>query len=170
MKYILETERLRLREFTIDDAGFIIELVNSPGWLANIGDRNIKTPEQAKEYLETGPLKSYKINGFGLSLVELKEGKVAIGMCGVLKRDSLENPDIGFALLPAYMNKGYAFEIANATMSYARDILKLSRINAITIPGNKPSIKLLEKIGFNFIKMTSSPSGEELMLFESLII
>src|SRR6478736_8102385 len=116
MKYILETERLQLRQFEIDDAEFIVELVNTPGWLKFIGDRNIKTTEDAIRYLQNGPMKSYQENGFGLSLVEEKGNRKSIGMCGILKRDSLENPDIGFALLPEFVGKGYAFEIALATV------------------------------------------------------
>src|SRR5688572_21540231 len=118
MNYFLETQRLGLREFTRDDAVFIVELLNTPGWLQFIGDRNVKTKEQAIIYLENGPLKSYKENGFGSWMVELKEDKTPIGMCGILRRESLENPDIGFAFLPEYTGKGYAFEIASATLSY----------------------------------------------------
>src|SRR4051812_34087354 len=106
MNCILETKRLILREFNIHDTKFIIELVNSPGWIQNIGDRNIKTEEQATEYLQSGPLASYKQKGYGLYLVELKNDKTAIGMCGILKRDNMEYPEIGFAFLPAFMGKG----------------------------------------------------------------
>ena len=165
MNYILETERLLLRQFSITDTTFIIELVNSPGWLAFIGDRNIKTEKEAVEYLRNGPLKSYEVNGFGLSLVEMKNDMTPIGMCGILKRDSLENPDIGFAFLPEYMGRGFAFEIANATMTYAKNILKLPVILAITVPGNKRSIKLLEKIGLKFSRIISQNIDEQLMLF-----
>lgn len=168
MNYFLETERLILRQFTINDTKFIIELVNSPGWIENIGDRNIKTEEQAREYLQNGPLKSYEVNGFGLSLVEMKNDRTPIGMCGILKRDNLVNPDIGFAFLPEFTGKGFAFEIANATMTFARDTLKLPVIFAITIPTNKPSIKLLEKIGLRFSKTFNFPNDkEELMLFST---
>jgi RimJ/RimL family protein N-acetyltransferase len=167
-KYILETERLSLREFTLNDTAFIIELVNTPGWIEFIGDRNIKTTEQAKEYLQNGPLKSYELNGFGLSLVEIKSSKKAIGMCGIIKRDNLENPDIGFAFLPEFAGKGFAFEIANATINYAKTVLKLPNIFAITIPSNKRSIKLLEKIGLKYTGMFSLPGDEELlMMFRS---
>ena len=165
MNYILETERLLLRQFSITDTTFIIELVNSPGWLAFIGDRNIKTEKEAVEYLRNGPLKSYEVNGFGLSLVEMKNDMTPIGMCGILKRDSLENPDIGFAFLPEYMGRGFAFEIANATMTYAKNILKLPVILAITVPGNKRSIKLLEKMGLKFSRIISQNIDEQLMLF-----
>lgn len=168
MKFILETERLLLRQFTTDDAKFIVQLVNSPGWIKFIGDRNIKTDEQANKYLQNGPLKSYELNGFGLCLVELKNEKTPIGMCGIIKRDHLENPDIGFAFLPEFTGKGLAFEIANATMKFAKDKLKLPTIFAITVSDNKTSIKLLEKIGMRFNKRFSFPNeNEELMLFSN---
>jgi RimJ/RimL family protein N-acetyltransferase len=164
--YILETERLRLRKFDLNDAQFIIELLNSPGWIRYIGDRNVKTEQQAIEYLKNGPLKSYRENGFGLSLVETKEGR-PIGMCGIIKRDTLEHPDIGFAFLPEFTGKGYAYEIASATLSHATDKLKLAKIAAITLPDNTNSIKLLEKIGLNFVKSFANQNGEELLLFSN---
>lgn len=168
MNYILETERLTLRQFTVGDTKFIIELVNSPGWIENIGDRNIKTDEDAREYLKSGPLKSYEVNGFGLSLVEIKNDGTPIGMCGLLKRDNLENPDIGFAFLPSFTGRGFAYEMAHATMTFARDTLKLPVIFAITVPANKASIKLLEKIGLRFIKtLTLSDNNKDLLLFSS---
>jgi RimJ/RimL family protein N-acetyltransferase len=168
MNYILETERLRLREFSINDAKFIIELLNSPGWLQFIGDRNIKTEEQAKGYLENGPLKSYRENGFGLSLVETKIDKTPIGMCGIIKRGNLKSPDIGFAFLPEFTGKGFAFEVANSTLTHAKDILKLPIILAITNPDNVKSIKLLEKIGLKFIRTINFENdNEELMLFST---
>lgn len=168
MKYILETKRLTLREFTLGDAKFIIQLLNSPGWIEFIGDRNVKTEEQAKDYLLNGPIKSYKENGFGLYLVEIKNDGTPIGMCGLLKRDKLENPDIGFAILPDFFRKGYAYEIAMATMDYAKDVLKIHCVMAITIPSNKATIKLLEKIGLKFIKTISFPNEtEELKLFSN---
>lgn len=168
MDAILETERLILRQFTIDDTKFILELVNSQGWIANIGDRNIKTNEQAKVYLQNGPLKSYGTNGFGLWLVEVKSDKTPIGMCGIIKRDDIENPDIGFAFLPAFTGKGFAYEIANATMTFAISTLKLPAIFAITIPANKRSIKLLEKIGLRFSKtLDFANDNQELMLFSN---
>ncbi len=168
MDAILETERLILRQFTIDDTKFILELVNSQGWIANIGDRNIKTNEQAKVYLQNGPLKSYTLNGFGLWLVEVKSDKTSIGMCGIIKRDNLENPDIGFAFLPAFTGKGFAYEIANATLAFAINTLKIPVILGITIPANKASIKLLEKIGLKFSKTFNLPNNPNaLMLFST---
>jgi RimJ/RimL family protein N-acetyltransferase len=168
MKYILETERLKLREFTIHDTVFIVKLVNSPGWLEFIGDRNIRSNEQARHYLENGPIKSYQENGFGLSLVETKQNDTAVGMCGILKRDSLDNPDIGFAFLPEFTGHGYASEIASATLNYALTNLKLSKVLAITKVNNKKSIRLLEKIGLTFIKTMNAPNEtEELLLFST---
>ena len=168
MENILETDRLILRQFITDDSKFIVALLNSPGWIEFIGDRNIKTDGQAKNYLQSGPLKSYELNGFGLSLVELKDGNIPIGMCGIIKRVNLENPDIGFAYLPEFTGKGFAFEMANAIMDYAKDKLKLPVILAITVPNNKASIKLLEKIGMKFIKLFCFPDdNEELMLYSN---
>lgn len=168
MKYILETERLRLREFTLDDTQFVIELFNSPGWLKYIGDRNIRTEDQAKAYLENGPIKSYRDNGYGLSLVETKDNRISIGACGILKRDNLESPDIGFAFLPTSTGKGYAYEIAEATLKYALNTLKLEKIAAITMESNERSIKLLEKIGLRFVKTINFPTSNQPLQFYSM--
>lgn len=168
MKLILETERLRLREFSLKDKEFIVELLNSPGWLQFIGDRNVKTAEQARNYLENGPMKSYRENGYGLYMVEKKDDNQGIGMCGILNRDTLDHPDIGFAFLPAYNGKGYAYEIASATLTYATHQLNLPTIAAITAPGNARSIRLLEKIGLRFSKTITLPnSTEELRLYSN---
>jgi RimJ/RimL family protein N-acetyltransferase len=167
MNYILETEKIKLRELTMDDTSFIIELVNSPGWLKYIGNRNIKTIEQATTYLENGPIKSYRENGFGLWLVETRDDKNPIGMCGLLRRDYLDHPDIGFAFLPECLGKGFGFEASAATLALAKDKLKLPVICAITMPSNNASIKLLEKIGLKFMKQVSPPgSQEELLLYQ----
>ena len=167
MKYILETERLKLRQLEIDDTEFIVELVNTPGWLKFIGDRNIKTTEDAIRYLQNGPMKSYQENGFGLWLVELKEDTKPIGMCGLLKRDWLEHPDIGFAFLPEFSGMGYAFEMALATVNYAKNKLELATLSAITVPSNEKSIQLLEKISFVFVKTVSDPNNTELLLYKN---
>lgn len=168
MNVILETERLRLREFTLQDTAFILELLNSPGWLQFIGDRNVKTEQQATEYLENGPIKSYRENGYGLWLVKLQENQKAIGMCGIINRATLDHPDIGFAFLPEFTGSGYAFEIASATMAYAKDRLKLPEICAITVPDNTRSINLLTKIGLSYSHTTCLPnSDEELLLYST---
>ena len=168
MTRILVTERLFLREFNLTDTEFILQLLNTPGWLEFIGDRNVKTTEAAKSYLENGPIKSYELNGFGLSLVGLKDNELPIGMCGLIKRETLENVDIGFAFLPEYSGEGYAVEIASATMKYAKEKLKLKEILAITLPSNVRSINLLNKIGLYFEKNIHLPGDEQkLMLFKS---
>lgn len=164
MRHILETERLQLRELTYADAAFIIELLNSPGWLAYIGDRNVRNEAQAIAYLENGPIKSYALNGYGLFMVMLKESQTLIGMCGIINRDILEHPDIGFALLPEYAGQGYAFEMAAATLKYAKETLSLSKILAIVLPSNTHSIRLLEKIGLEQEGTFVYPDSEEELL------
>ena len=163
---ILETERLILREYTLDDASFIIDLVNTPDWIKYIGDKNIRSIDDAKKYVENGFLKSYKENGFGLSMVEIKNSGTPIGMCGLIKRDTLDDVDIGFAFLPEYAQKGYGFEIASATLEHAKTELGLKKLVAITVQDNKASIRLLEKLGLKFEKKIRMPNdSEELMLF-----
>ena len=162
----LETERLLLRPFTPDDSDFILELLNTEGWIKYIGDRNIKTNEQARDYLENGPLKSYQTHGFGLSLVQLKINNKSIGMCGLIKRDYLEHPDIGFAFLPGYTGMGYAYEVVKKTIQYAMNELQKENILAITLPENSSSIKLLKKIGFKYEKnFITNDTHEELSLY-----
>jgi RimJ/RimL family protein N-acetyltransferase len=168
MKNILETERLILRQLIFDDSKFIIELLNSEGWIKYIGDRNVKTEDDAKNYLRKGAFKSYAENGYGLWLVETKETKTPIGMCGIINRADLENPDIGFAFLPQYSGKGYAFEIAQATLNYAIKQLNLPIILGITVSYNLKSINLLKKIGLKYVKNINLPGDpDELMLFSN---
>ena len=168
MKKILETENLILREFTENDAAFIIELVNSEGWLKYIGDKNIKTDAQAKEYLLNGPIKSYAQNGYGLAMVELKNDKTPIGMCGIINRETLDHPDIGFAFLPDFANKGFGYEIASKTLQYATGELGIDKVLAITVPENNASIKLLEKIGMTFQKRFNFQNDNtELLLYSN---
>lgn len=164
-KIILETDRLVLRELDLNYTGFIVKLLNTPGWLEFIGDRNVRSEEQAKAYLSDGPLKSYRENGFGLYVVELKTRLRPIGMCGLLKRDYLEYPDIGFAFLPEFTKHGYALEIASATVRHAIHTLGIPKVMAIVMPGNKASVKLLERVGLTFLKNIIPPGLQELMLF-----
>lgn len=164
----LETERLRLRKFTLEDTPFILELLNSDGWIQFIGDRNVKTEEDAKNYLKNGPLKSYAQNGFGLSMVELKDDQIPIGMCGLLKRDTLEDVDLGFAFLPQFMGKRYALEIADCCLHFAFHNLNLKRVVAITVPENKSCISLLSKIGMTHEKnIILSGDPKELAFFST---
>ena len=148
---ILETERLTLRQFTADDAAFILELVNEPSFIQNIGDRGVRTLADAVRYIETGPVASYARNGFGLYLVQLKESGESIGMCGLIKRAALEDVDIGYAFLPRFWSKGYAVEAARAVKEQARG-LGLKRLAAIVDPANTGSIRVLEKLGLVFEK------------------
>jgi RimJ/RimL family protein N-acetyltransferase len=151
---VLETERLNLRRFDVDsDAPFILTLLNEPSFLRYIGDKKVRNLDDARQYLLNGPIGSYAKNGFGLYLIELKDSQTAIGMCGLLKRDELPEPDIGFAFLPDFWNKGYAFEAADAVMKYARETLNLGRILAIVNPDNYASMKLLERLGLRFERM-----------------
>ena len=162
----LNTERLLVRGFDTNDAEFILELLNQPSFIQFIGDKGVRSVDDARNYITTGPIESYQRHGFGLYLVELKDRKVPIGMCGVLKRESLPDPDLGFAFLPEYWGKGYAFEAASAALDQARDFFKLARILAITSPDNDASIKLLAKLGFQFERvMKLSTDSDEVKLF-----
>lgn len=163
--YILETPRLILREFNINDANFILELLNTKSWLKFIGNRQVKTLEDAENYIKKILIDSYKNNGFGLWLIQLKENEKPIGMCGLVKREYLPNVDIGFALLPEYANLGYGFESAQATMLYAKNNLKISKVLAITDSTNISSIKLLNKIGLRFEKTIELSNENKLLLF-----
>jgi RimJ/RimL family protein N-acetyltransferase len=138
---------------TVDDAGFILELLNDPSFIQNIGDRQVRTLEDARGYIQNGPVASYDRHGFGLCLVLLKETNEPIGMCGLIRRDTLDDVDIGYALLPRFWSKGYASEAAQATLAYARDVVGLKRVVAITDPANAGSIRVLEKLGLRFEKM-----------------
>ena len=162
---ILETERLALRQFTAEDAAFIVELVNEPSFIQNIGDRGVRSLEDAIRYLEAGPIPSYERNGFGLYLVQLKESGESIGMCGLIKREALEDVDIGYAFLPKFWSKGYAVEAALAVKEQARR-LRLKRLVAIVDPDNTGSIRVLEKVGLTFERMIQLSADDiELKLF-----
>lgn len=163
---VLETNRLTLRHLTTDDAEFVLELLSEPSFIRYIGDKQVRTLDDARRYVLDGPVKSYQTHGFGLNLVELKSERKPIGICGLLKRDTLPDPDIGFAFLPAYWNRGYAFEAADAVMRHARSVLNLSTILAITTPDNDASGKLLRKIGMAFDRMIKlTPESDEVKLF-----
>jgi RimJ/RimL family protein N-acetyltransferase len=165
---ILETERLTLRQMTPADAAFMLQLLNEPSFIENIGDKGVRTLEDAHHYILTGPVEMYRRHGFGLYRVDLKDTATPIGMCGLLKRDTLEHVDIGYAFLPKYWSKGYALEAARAVMAYGKDTLDLDRIVAIVSPHNEGSIKLLQKIGMKFEKMLRlTPADKEIKLFTS---
>lgn len=160
---VLETERLSLRKFTVDDAEFILTLLNEPAFLRYIGDKQVRNLDDARQYILNGPITSYERHGFGLNCVELRETHTPIGMCGLLKREELPDPDIGFALLPDFRNKGFAFEAAEAVLKAAPD---LQRVLAITSLDNEASINLLQRLGFKFDRIVKlSPDREQLRLF-----
>jgi len=163
---VLETERLILRRLSDDDAGFMLALMNEPSWLRFIGDRGIRNVVDARAWIRNGPVASYESLGFGLYLVLRKDDSVPIGICGLVKRDALDDVDIGFALMPAFRAQGYAFEAASAVMDYARSTLGLGRILAITSPDNDASSRLLEKVGLRFDRMIRlTAGGPETRLF-----
>jgi RimJ/RimL family protein N-acetyltransferase len=165
---ILETERLSVREITETDGEFILELLNQPSFIRYIGDRGVRSAEDAKKFIENRFRESYRQNGFGLYTIEIKQDRSPIGICGFVKRDFLEFPDVGFAFLAPFERKGYAFESANAVMKYGKDVLGLKRVLAITVPDNENSIRLLEKLGFRFEELIKTPNdNEKLKLFSS---
>ena len=147
---VLETGRLTLRLLVTDDAPFILQLVNDPDWLRYIGDKGVRNLDDARAYIENGPMAMYERVGFGLFAVELKASRVPIGMCGLIKRDTLPDVDIGFAFLPQFRAYGYGREAARATLAYGRDVVGLKRIIAITSPDNDASGRLLEAVGLRF--------------------
>lgn len=163
---VCETSRLIIRHFTIDDAAFIYRLLNTPIWLTYIGDRHIRGLSDARNYLVNGPLVSYDRYGFGLYCVALREDKTPVGMTGLIKRNGLEEVDIGFAFLPEYTGQGYAYEAASAVKDYALTTLKLPRVAAITTEKNQQAISLLNKIGLHHEKMVQLPGSDtEFMYF-----
>ena len=165
---VLETDRLQLTHLSDRDAEFIRGLLNEPSFLRFIGDRGVRTADDARRYIQDGPVAGYARYGHGLLRVGLKDGDTPIGMCGVLRRDTLPEPDLGFSLLPAYWSMGYAFEAASAVMRHARGTLRLGRILAITSVDNESSIRLLGKLGFRFERLIRlGDDTTELRLFSS---
>ncbi len=163
---MLETPRLFVRRLSIDDAAFILELLNEPSFVQHIGDKHVRTLDDARGYISSGPLASYARFGFGLCAVELRETGESIGICGLVKRDTLPHPDLGFAFLPRFWSKGFAFESASAVLAYARDVFVLERIAAITSLDNTASIALLEKLGFVFERQVRlAGDGSDVKLF-----
>ena len=157
---ITETDRLILRELDHDDAPFILKLVNEPSWLENIGDKNVHNLEDAQRYLDEGPLKSYQENGFGLYLAELKLKKYPVGLCGLVKREGLDHPDIGYALLPDFWGAGLASEAARATLQYAQDKLGIDQVLGVTSMDNASSMRVLEKIGLRYDREVILPQQD----------
>ena len=162
----LKSNRIYLREAEETDTAFFIELMNMPGWIKHIGDRNIKTDADALGYIKKSLLSSYKINGFGLYIMCLNDSHKPIGLCGLVKRDTLELPDLGFGVLPAYEGKGYVREGSEITLEFAKNDLKMDTVLAITNPTNERSQKLLERLGFTVVpKADYDAEGEALVKF-----
>ena len=166
---VLETERLTLRRLSADDDGpFVLELVNDPDWLRFIGDKGVRSLEDARTYILKGPVDMYERLGFGMYLTELKSDRTPIGICGLIKRDSLEDVDLGFAFLPTYRSRGYAYEAASAVVSYGQRAFSLKRLVAITSPDNEASARLLGKLGFVFKKPLALSGGADVVNLFSL--
>lgn len=160
---MLTTARLALRHLEDRDGPFMLRLLNDPAFIRNIGDRGVRSEEQALRYTREGPVASYLKHGYGLYLVELLGSGEPIGICGLVKRDYLDDPDIGFAFLPEFGRQGYGFESAAAVKDYALETLRVPRLLAITSQDNFASIRLLEKIGLTFERMISPPGRDEVL-------
>ncbi|MBA3272391.1 MAG: GNAT family N-acetyltransferase [Chthoniobacterales bacterium] len=155
---ILETERLVLREIDPNrDAEFMLEILNEPAFIEHVADRGVRTAEQATEFIRQRILPSYAEHGFGFYVMELKETGMAVGMCGLVKRETMEDVDIGYSTLRAYWGKGYAFEAASALMEHGRTVHRLPRIVGVTGVNNHASAKLLEKLGLRYVRMVQLP-------------
>ena len=167
---LLITPRLSLDRIVPEDAEFLLRLLNEPSFLQHIGDRGVRTIEDAHRYIATGPLDSYARFGFGLYLVRRRDDDAPVGICGVLRRPALHDPDLGYALVPEFWRLGYAREAATAVLAHARDELKLTRLMAIVSPDNHPSIALLESLAFRREATRSlSPGDRPVHLFAATL-
>ena len=159
---IVETKRLTLRKINIEDAAFILRLVNDPSFIANIGDKGVKNLHDAEGFIRDGYWTNQKRPGYGMFLVELKEERVPIGGCGLLYRNTLDVTDIGFAFLPEYRDRGFAYEAAEAILKYGHSTLGVKKIVGLTSEDNLSSINLLKKLGMDFektVKMSDDDPG-----------
>ena len=162
---VLETERLTFREATADDAAFVLELLNEPSYIRFVADRGLRTGEDAARYIAEKFQPSYVQHGFGFYIAELKSTGVAIGICGLAKRETLDDVDLGYSVLERFWGNGFAVEAAAGMLDYARRVLGLRRVVGVTAPDNASSIKVLEKIGLRFEKMVHLPGfGTESIL------
>ena len=157
----ISTDRLTIRRLTLDDAPFIVRLLNDPDWLRFIGDKNVHSAEDARRYLTSGPLAMYAQHGFGLYAVERHGDRTPIGMCGLIRRDGLEDVDIGYAFLPHGRGQGFALEAAQAVLDYGLNTVGIARIVAITDPENSASSRVLQRIGMRFERQFSLSDGAE---------
>lgn len=144
---------------TLDDAPFILDHVNEPSFIENIRDSGVRSLRDAENYLRLGPVASYAKHGFGLMLIERAKDARAMGMCGLLQRDYLEHPDLGFSLDPPFRGKGYVTEAGRAVLAHAFDQPNRQAVLAITSPGNNPSAAVLSRLGFTFDEVMERPEG-----------
>lgn len=165
---IVSTPRLRLEPFTLADRAFIVELLNEEDFLRFIGDKGVRSLSDAERYLQEGPLGSYARHGHGLWRVALKESGEVVGMCGLIRRDYLDAPDIGFAFLHRYRGRGFGHEAGAATIAYGRTVLGMARILGVTLPDNTASIALLKKLGLREEGRLAAPNeGRTLLVFST---
>jgi ribosomal-protein-alanine N-acetyltransferase len=157
----LETDRMVLRRVTLDDADLLLAVWNDPAFIENVGDRGVRTTEEAIAAMQAGALKLYADYGYGPFAMVRKDDGTRMGICGLFKRDNLDYPDIGFGVLPEFCGQGYAGEAALAVVAHARDDLRIKELTAIVSPGNAPSIGLIEKLGLVFAKMITMPGDDE---------
>ena len=155
-----ETARLTLRRLQFDDAPFLVKLLNEPSFIENIGDRGVRSIEDAHRYLREGPMAMYDRYGFGLWHAAGKDG-IAVGMCGLLKRDNLPDVDVGYAFLPQFWGQGFAYEAASATLLHGARKFGLARVVGVVSEGNAGSIRVLEKLGMSFERMFTMREGEQ---------
>jgi RimJ/RimL family protein N-acetyltransferase len=167
--WLIETERLRLRPVTVDDTELMLAIWNDPAFIRNVSDRGIRTVEQAREAIESGAQKLFEDYGYGPYCVSLKSDGTLIGICGLFKRDNLEDPDIGFGVLPDYCGNGYAGEAAAAVVNFARNELGITALTAIVSPTNAPSIGLIKKLGLTFDQMITMPGDDDAICLYSKV-
>ena len=153
----IHTARLILREFTLDDTAVVLGVLNDPDFIRFVADRGVRTPAQARGYLVEGPLASYARYGHGLWCVERQQDGLALGMCGLIRRDNMPHVDLGYALLPHARGQGYAREAAQASLAHGREVLQLDRVVAYIDPANRASARVLESLGMRFGGMVAFP-------------
>ena len=160
-EWLMETARLRMRPVTVNDAELMLAIWNDPAFIRNVTDRGIRTLEQSRDAIKDGAQKLFADYGYGPYCMSLKSDGSMIGICGLFRRDNLDDPDIGFGVLPDYVGKGYAGEAAQAVVDYARDTLKIEVLTAIVSPKNAPSIGLIERLGLSFERMITMPGDDD---------
>ncbi|KPC49795.1 GNAT family N-acetyltransferase [Amantichitinum ursilacus] len=165
-----QSERLTLRPITLDDAAFIVQLLNSPGWLQFIGDKNVRNEADAQRYINDGPLAMYAASGFGLWVMVRSEDGALLGMSGLIKRAGLDDVDLGYALLPEFEGQGYASEAAQAWLAWGRDVKNLRRVVAITDQNHTASGRLLQRVGFAFERVIEIPNIDHPLNFYSIAL